>query len=87
MWPLSKSTAIAWPGPNLPLKIIFSFEKGIIPVSDPANKSLSDVIVYLSGRKPFLSCAAIIHFQSVAEIAAGPSQGSIVLFKKLNNCW
>ena len=26
------------------------------------------------------------HSLSVAAIAAGPSQGSIVLFKKLNNC-
>ena len=57
-----------------------------MPVSDPANKSLSVVTVYLKGRNPFLSWAAIIHFPSVAEIAAGPSQGSIVLFKKLKSC-
>ena len=58
-----------------------------MPVSDPANKNLSEVTVYLKGRNPFLSWAAMIHFPSVAEIAAGPSHGSIVLFKKLNSCW
>ena len=55
-----------------------------MPVSDPANNSLSEDTVYLKGRSPFLSVAAIIHFPSVAAMAAGPSQGSIVLFKKLN---
>ena len=42
---------------------------------------LSEVIEYLKGRNPFLSVAAITHLLSVAQIAAGPSQGSIVLFK------
>ena len=66
-------------------KIFFSFSS-IIPVSDPAKRSLSLVIAYLRGLNPFLSFAAITHSLSVAAIAAGPSQGSIVLFKKLNNC-
>ena len=44
----------------------------------------SEVIEYLNGLKPFLSEEAKTHFASVAQIAAGPSQGSIVLFKKLN---
>ena len=39
-----------------------------------------------NGLSPFLSFAAITHSLSVAAIAAGPSQGSIVLFKKLNSC-
>ena len=30
-------------------------ENGIMPVSDPANSNLSEVIVYRSGRSPFLS--------------------------------
>ena len=59
----------------------------IIPVSEPANIKPSEVIEYLRGLKPFLSTAAKIHLASVAQIAAGPSHGSIVLFKKLNNCW
>ena len=46
-------------------------------------KSL-DVIAYLRGRKPFLSVEARTHFESVAQIAAGPSQGSMVLLRKLN---
>ena len=41
-------------------------------------------MVYLNGLKPFLSVAAKTHLASVAHIAAGPSQGSIELFKKLN---
>ena len=57
-----------------------------MPVSDPAKSSLSLVTAYLNGLKPFLSLAAITHSLSVAAIAAGPSHGSIVLFKKLNNC-
>ena len=40
---------------------------------------------YLNGLRPFLSVAAITHSLSVAAIAAGPSQGSIVLLRKLNN--
>ena len=52
-----------------------------MPVSDPANKILSLVIVYLKGLKPFLSVAAKIQFPSVAAIAAGPSHGSITEFK------
>ena len=48
---------------------------------------MSLVIAYLRGLNPFLSLAAITHSLSVPAIAAGPSQGSIVLFKKLNNCW
>ena len=75
------------PGPNLPLATIFFSLSLIMPVSEPANKKLSFVIVYLSGLNPFLSFAAITHSLSVPAIAAGPSQGSIVLFKKLNNCW
>ena len=75
------------PGPNLPFETIFFSSNSIIPVSDPAKRSLSFVIVYLKGRRPFLSLAAIAHSLSVAAIAAGPSQGSIVLFKKLNNLW
>ena len=78
--------AIISPGPNLPLAITFSSGTLIMPASDPANKRLSVEIEYLRGLKPFLSIAAIIHLSSVAQIAAGPSQGSIVLFKKLNNC-
>ena len=84
--PFSILTPIISPGPNLPFsKILFSLSS-IIPVSEPANKSLSLVIAYLRGLNPFLSLAAITHSLSVAAIAAGPSQGSIVLFKKLNNC-
>ena len=48
---------------------------------------LSEVIVYLKGLRPFLSDDAKTHFASVAQIAAGPSQGSMVLFKKLNKSW
>ena len=59
----------------------------IFPVYEPAKNKLSDVMVYLSGLNPLLSDDARTHFASVAQIAAGPSQGSIVLFKKLNNCW
>ena len=54
-----------------------------MPDSDPAKNKSSDVIVYLSGLKPFLSVAAKTHLASVAQMAAGPSHGSIVLFKKL----
>ena len=84
--PFSILTPKISPGPNLPFdKIFFSFNS-IMPVSDPANNILSFVIAYLNGLKPFLSFAAITHSLSVAAMAAGPSQGSIVLFKKLNNC-
>ena len=86
-FPFSILTPIISPGPNLPLDRIFFSFNSIIPVSEPANKSLSLVIAYLRGLKPFLSLAAITHSLSVAAIAAGPSHGSIVLFKKLNNCW
>ena len=55
-----------------------------MPVSDPAKNKSSEVKVYLKGLKPFLSEEANTHFASVAQIAAGPSHGSIVLFKKLN---
>ena len=75
------------PGPNLPLESILFSLSSIMPVSDPANNNLSFVIAYLNGRNPFLSLAAITHSLSVPAIAAGPSHGSIVLFKKLNNCW
>ena len=85
--PFSILTPIISPGPNLPFdKILFSFNS-IIPVSEPANNNLSFVIAYLKGLNPFLSFAAITHSLSVPAIAAGPSHGSIVLFKKLNNCW
>ena len=79
-------TAINWPGPSLPFSIIFS---GIstIPVSDPAQNILSVVIEYLSGLNPFLSVAAIAHLLSEAQIAAGPSQGSIVLLRTSKSCW
>ena len=60
---------------------MFSSWTGTIPVSDPANKILSFVIVYLKGLKPFLSVAAKIQLPSVAAIAAGPSQGSMTEFK------
>ena len=70
------------PGPNLPLLTILFSSKDTIPVSDPANRSLSFVTMYLNGLNPFLSFATITHSLSVAAIAAGPSQGSIVLFKK-----
>ena len=56
-----------------------------MPVSEPAKIKLSEVIVYLRGLRPFLSTEAITHFASVAQTAAGPSQGSIVLLRKLNN--
>ena len=75
------------PGPNFPFSIIFSSGILIIPVSEPAKNKLSEVIVYLKGLKPFLSEDAKTHLASVAHIAAGPSQGSIVLFKKLNKSW
>ena len=55
-----------------------------MPDSDPAKNKLSVVIVYLKGLNPFLSVAAKTHLESVAQIAAGPSHGSIELFKKLN---
>ena len=42
-------------------------------------------MVNLNGLNPFLSDAAITHSLSVPANAAGQSQGSIVLFKKLNN--
>ena len=70
-----------WPGPNLPFSIILSSGILIIPDSEPAKNKLSEVIEYLKGLKPFLSVAARTHLASVAQIAAGPSQGSIVLFK------
>ena len=79
-------TPIISPGPNLPFLTIFFSSISTIPVSDPAHNILSLVIVYLIGRKPFLSVATMAHSLSVAAIAAGPSHGSIVLFKKLNNC-
>ena len=75
------------PGPNLPLLTILFSSKDTIPVSDPANRSLSLVTIYLKGLNPFLSFATIAQSLSVAAIAAGPSQGSMVLFKKLNSCW
>ena len=83
--PFSILTPIISPGPNLPFLMIFFSFKSTIPVSDPANKSLSLVMVNLNGLNPFLSDAAITHSLSVPANAAGPSQGSIVLFKKLNN--
>ena len=55
-----------------------------MPDSEPAKNKSSEVIEYLKGLKPFLSVAAKTHLASVAHIAAGPSHGSIVLFKKLN---
>ena len=48
-----------------------------MPVSDPAKKSLSLVMVKRNGRNPFRSEAATTHFPSQAAIAAGPSHGSI----------
>ena len=84
-FPFSILTPIISPGPNLPFAIIFCSARLIIPVSEPANKNLSFVMVNLIGLSPFLSVAAITHSLSVAAIAAGPSHGSIVLFKKLNN--
>ena len=83
---LNNEEVINSPGPSLPFFIIFSSGIFIIPVSEPAKIKPSDVIEYLSGLNPFLSTAAKIHLASVAHIAAGPSHGSIVLFKKLNNC-
>jgi asparagine synthetase B (glutamine-hydrolysing) len=66
-------------------KLLFAgSETGMINLNE--KRSLSFVIVYLRGLKPLRSLAAITHSLSVAAIAAGPSQGSIVLFKKLNNC-
>ena len=56
----------------------------IIPDSDPAKNKLSEVFAYLNGLNPFLSIEAKTHLESVAQIAAGPSQGSIVLLRKLN---
>ena len=86
-FPFSILTPKISPGPNLPLDIIFFSLSSIIPVSEPAKRRLSFVNVYLIGLKPFRSVATITHSLSVAAIAAGPSQGSIVLFKKLNNFW
>ena len=83
--PFSILTPIISPGPNLPLVTIFFSLRSTIPVSDPANNNLSLVTVYLIGLRPFLSVAAITHSLSVAAIAAGPSQGSIVLLRKLNS--
>ena len=85
-FPFSILTPIISPGPNLPLVTILFSSNSIMPVSDPAQRILSLVIVYLIGRRPFLSVAAIAHSLSVAAIAAGPSHGSIVLLRKLNNC-
>ena len=86
-FPFFKSIAIIWPGPSFPFSIIFSSGILIMPLSEPAKNKLSEVIVYLKGRKPFLSEEAKTHLASVAQIAAGPSHGSIVLFKKLNKSW
>ena len=83
--PFSILTPIISPGPSLPFVTIFFSFKSTIPVSDPANNNLSLVTVYLIGLNPFLSVAAITHSLSVAAIAAGPSHGSIVLFKKLKS--
>ena len=66
--------------------MIFSSGIETMPVSEPANNKLSDVIEYLKGLNPFLSVAAIAHLLSVAQIAAGPSQGSMVLFKTSKSC-
>ena len=85
--PFSIFTPMISPGPSLPFDTILFSSISIIPVSEPAKSNLSVVIAYLNGLKPFLSLAAITHSLSVAAIAAGPSHGSIVLFKKLNNCW
>ena len=85
-FPFSILTPIISPGPNRPLEIIFFSLSSTIPVSEPTKSNLSFVVAYLSGLNPFLSLAAITHSLSVAAIAAGPSQGSIVLFKKLNSC-
>ena len=66
---------------------MFSSGIFIIPDSEPAKNKLSDVIAYLNGLNPFLSIEAKTHLASVAQIAAGPSHGSIVLFRKLNKSW
>ena len=58
-----------------------------MPVSDPAKNKSSEVIEYLSGLNPFLSEEAKTHLASVAQMAAGPSHGSIVLLRKLNKSW
>ena len=86
IFPFSNLTPSTSPGPNLPLESINFSLNSIMPVSDPANNNLSFVIEYLKGLSPFLSFATIAHSLSVAAIAAGPSQGSIVLFKKLKSC-
>ena len=83
-FPFFKSIAIICPGPSFPFSIIFSSGIFIIPDSEPAKNKSSDEIEYLKGLNPFLSDDAKTHLASVAHIAAGPSQGSIVLFKKLN---
>ena len=84
--PFSILTPKISPGPNLPFSIIFFSLILIIPVSEPAYKSFSFVTVYLIGLNPLRSEATMAHSLSVPAIAAGPSQGSIELFKKLNNC-
>ena len=83
-FPFLRSIAIISPGPSLPFSIIFSSGILIIPVSEPAKNKSSSVIVYLNGLKPFLSEEANTHLASVAQIAAGPSHGSMVLLRKLN---
>ena len=64
--------------------MIFSSGILIIPVSEPAKNRSSEVIEYLKGLSPFLSEEAKTHFASVAQMAAGPSHGSMVLLRKLN---
>ena len=77
---------MSWPGPSLPFEIIFFSGISTIPVSDPAQNMLSDVTEYLKGLKPLRSVAAIAHLLSVAQIAAGPSHGSIALFNTSKSC-
>ena len=75
--PSAKFTPIISPGPSLPNSWISEGGIETIPVSEPARRSPPFVIVYLNGRKPFLSIPPITQFPEKAAIAAGPSHGSI----------
>ena len=59
--------------------MIFSGGMSIQPVSDERIRKPSFVIMYLDGRRPFLSSTAPIMSPSEKRIEAGPSQGSIIV--------
>ena len=65
------------PGRSLPFFITLSLGISKTPVSDASTNTLSFVIVYLAGRRPFLSSIAPALTPSENATAAGPSHGSI----------